>query len=134
MENNNENNFKFKKGDLVTCAFYGDEVFEIKQRISWKYCLYIEKDDRPIGFTVYGKYQEEHTHPSIKLVNRPEEYEEVTWHRVYSHKKTSDRPNYSSALYKSTEDFFKYASTYPEDFHWVKLEPVYTHKYKKGEV
>lgn len=56
--------------------------------------------------------------------------EKVTWYQVDYHKKGTGRnPNPGIMLYKSKDEFLAKTGCKSSDFHWIKLEEVYTHEY-----
>lgn len=74
---------KFKPGDKVKCAFFGDEVFELREDLNIFYSVYFLHKDDEYSFTEDGKHAKEHTHPVLTLVERPEPRVDEIWVNFY---------------------------------------------------
>lgn len=67
---------EYQAGDKVKCAFFGEEVFELKGIKAEKcagiyFPLYFEYNNANHYFTTDGKDSLKHTHPILTLVERP---------------------------------------------------------------
>jgi uncharacterized protein YkuJ len=59
--------------------------------------------------------------------------EKVTWYRISYHKKGNNYAFTEADLVGSIEVFLSEYGTSEGDYHWIKLEEVYTHEYEVGE-
>lgn len=60
--------------------------------------------------------------------------EKITWYRASFHHKNSKHPQQlTKDLCKGMEDFLGYFNESEDDYHWIKLEEVYSHIYEVGE-
>lgn len=134
--------FKFQVGDKVRDCRYNEILTLESNPEGIGDDVYIFRTVRKCGddgddtntYTETGKDLLRHDNPMITLVERPNKKESVTWHRVYYHHKSLSefKPVRCSGLYKSLEDFLKSQRSDEDDFHWIKLEPIHTHKYGVG--
>jgi len=117
---------EFKAGGKVKCAFFGDEVFELKYVTGCRdiYPLTISRLGSYDTFTIDGRSSSMHTHPILILVERKKEPE--VWFRVTSKAKADLRPYENGVMVKTEEDFLGGRAT--SDFEWIHLEQVYPPK------
>ena len=87
--------FEFKAGDKVKCAFFGDEVFELRED-GGNFLVILERKDSEMFFLKDGRYTQYHTHPVLTLVERPNTKVKITrWINVYQY--GSEWATYSTA-------------------------------------
>lgn len=60
----------FEPGDVVTCAFYGDEEFVLSSEDGGLFPISINRGGKVIAFTLDGMYSTHHTAPVLKLVRK----------------------------------------------------------------
>lgn len=63
-------NVIFEAGDVVTCAFFGDEEFVLVKGVDSDYPCQLENESRWLSFTSDGKFHINHTSPVLKLVRK----------------------------------------------------------------
>jgi len=77
------NNFLYRAGDKVKCAFFGDKVFTLIEKGFSNY-LYIEKYGCSLAFYLDGRFEDDHTHSILTLVERPKtKVEFIVWVNIF---------------------------------------------------
>jgi len=88
------NNFLYRAGDKVKCAFFGDKVFKLYAYSEGSY-LYIEHEGGFISFCAEGRHMKSHTHSTLTLVDRQKtKVEFIVWMNLYPNK--DDNTYYAS--------------------------------------
>ena len=104
----------FETGDVVTCAFFGDEEFVLEKSDLVKYPLqiaFLDKDgvERLSSFTQDGKSFIYHTFPVLKLVRKKSKERE--WIQVF--RVTSK----NKSFYLGKNEF----RSYEDAFDWIRM-------------
>lgn len=112
----------FEAGDVVTCVFYGDEEFVLKESNNSVYpvCISMNKDSR--SFTENGKYHLSDTAPVLKLVRKKtKEREFVQVFRVACD---------NESFYLGKNEF----DSYEDVFTWIRRNGIPSWEYKIEKV
>ena len=100
----------FEVGDIVTCAFFGDREFVLRESNVRDYSLqinFLDKDGEEISncFTRDGRYHSYHTSPILKLV----------------HKKSKERELVEYFMVKQDNICLNVTEYYISALDWIKL-------------
>jgi hypothetical protein len=131
----------FKHGDKVKAHFYGDIIFTLEDmrisnmdtdiKIFYPLKISIGVGNRDEYFTIDGRSNISHYHPSLSLVEEKKEIEVIRWFQIMYHLKRDDYPKISKSLYKSKEDFLSnFDKATEDDFYFIHLGVEVFHTYK----
>lgn len=108
----------FEAGDVVTCAFFGDEEFVLVKGVGSDYPCRLENESRWLSFTSDGKFNINHTSPVLKLVRKKsKERELVEVFRVACDNKS---------FHLSKNEF----DSYDDAFCWIKKSGIPSWEYQ----
>lgn len=116
-------NVIFEAGDIVTCAFFGDEEFIIEGNYQSRYPLYITRysedaTKRQISFTQDGKLFSFHTSPVLKLVRKKTKKRTV----IELFKVDSE----NESFFLNNNEF----GSYEDAFDWIKKNGIPSWEYQ----
>lgn len=87
--------------------------------------FYVRQDNYKQTYIHLSEYED-----GYEIYQEPKKTEKVVWYRVTAHKNDDDEPCTLEFLFKSKDHFLGFVREKESDFHWIKLEEVYTHEYE----
>ena len=110
---------EFMVGDIVHFIPMGEKEFVLKESGDKLYPLKLSECNEIL--TKSGRYSNEHTHPLLILIRRPEEKKK--WYQVFYKCHNDEMPENALCLYNSEDDFYTRGVS-KDKLEWIELKFV----------